>query len=423
MNPHRYLSDLELHGVKLGLANIAALLAAMGHPETAFPAIHIAGTNGKGSVAAMTDAILRAAGYRVGRYTSPHLVDVRERFTCSGELISEDAFASAIAAVRRAAESLGHPPTYFEAATAAAFHWFAETGVDMAVVEVGMGGRFDATNVCRPIACAITPIDFDHMQYLGDTLGKIAFEKAGILKEGVPAVVSEQRAEALDVIVARAKAVGAPLRLCGREFRYECGGVPLAPLFTHHGDVAPLGPVALGLAGRYQCANAAVAVELARLCAGRFDRIDDGAILRGLAAATWPCRLECVLDDPPVIIDVAHNPAGAAQLAANIGRAVFVLGVSADKDAAGMIAALAPKAEAVIATQYAGRRAMAAADLAVLVPPGVEVRIVPDLAEALATGLALASPSAPLVVTGSVFTAGEARDLLVRRHRARPMRF
>ncbi len=423
MTPREYLFSLEHHGVKLGLETIEYLLDSAGRPERLYPKVHIAGTNGKGSVSAFLYSILRAAGYRTGRFTSPHLIDINERFYVNGAAISDDELDNQIDFFRTIAEARHWwPPTFFEVNTAVALRWFAQCDVDCAVVEVGLGGRFDATNIIVPRVAAITNIDYDHMRYLGDTIAEIAFEKGGIIKSGRPLVVGETKPDALDVIVARAADMDAPVSLAHRDFSYDVNGPSTALTLDYRGrfklDNAPL-----GLVGRFQGENAAVAVALAEaLAAESFSDIGADAVTAGLESARWPCRLEKVLDDPPVIIDVAHNPAGARKLAAEVADCITIMAVSRDKAADKMIQALAPVSHTLILTQFSGHRALPVERLSSAARAHPH-RCIPTLDAAIAEGVETASASHPLVITGSVFTAGEARGLLVDKYGAAPPAF
>ncbi len=422
MNAREYLARLEFHGVKLGLENIRHLLACAGNPQTRYPCVHIAGTNGKGSALAMVDAMCRAAGMRTGRYTSPHIIDVRERFLIDARPVEDAALDAALAHFQRITERMTPPPTYFELATAVAFHLFQQNEVDLALIEVGLGGRFDATNVITPVAAAITNIDREHTQYLGDTLEKIAFEKAGILKESVPAVIGETQPGPRGVILARARELGCPVRLMERDFRFETQGPSDSPSFVYRSDGMTLGPVTLGLPGAFQRFNAALAVALAECLAPTFPQLDSRAMLAGLRSARWPCRLERVLDSPPVIIDIAHNPAGIRQLVRQVPQCAAILAVSSDKNAAEMLRYLAAVAEPLILTQFTGHRALPVEQLCAAAGNAAHQRV-DCLDEALRVGLRAATADRPLLITGSVYTAGQARALLVAEYNARPLEF
>ncbi len=417
-----YLASLEFHGIKLGLDNITYLLDQAGRPHTRFPSVHVAGTNGKGSVVAMVDAMLRAAGYRTGRFTSPHLMRVNERFLVNATPIPDENLDEQIEWFRRAARHMDAPPTYFEMCTAVAFRWFEAQQVDVGVIEVGMGGRFDSTNVLTPLACAITNIDLEHTQYLGDTPEKIAFEKAGIIKPGVPVVVSERKAGPLDVILVRAHEGDSPTLVLDRDFRYSLTGGSLALRFQYESDGLRLNDVPLGLAGHYQGENAAAAVALAERMMPKFPKLTIAAIEEGLRTARWPCRLEKVMDHPPIVVDVAHNPAGIRKLAAELPSAVVVMAVSSDKAAAQMVDLVAPIAKELILTQFTGRRGLPAEALSAAAGDHPHRRI-DTLEDAIALGIALASDATPLVITGSIFLAGQARQLLIDQYGAPPLQF
>lgn len=418
----QYLFDLTLHGIKLGLENIQALCHAAGDPQLAYPTVHVGGTNGKGSSVAMLAAMLASAGYRVGRFTSPHLIDVSERFLINGAPIPEAALEENIAFFRHAAASADRTPTFFEMNTAIAFRYFAQEKVDVALIEVGMGGRFDSTNIVQPLATAITNIDLEHTAFLGDTIEKIAFEKAGIIKRGVPAITTEISSEALGVFHRQSADADAPLLQIGKDFDYRLDGTPWQQRFTYVSAQTCLEAVPLALAGAYQGANAAIAVALADEIAPHFPALTRAHVEAGLAGASWPCRAEKVLDSPPVFIDVAHNAAGARRIAELFDDCIVVFSASSDKDAAAMLAALRPKARHLILSQFEGKRATPVADLREKAGDG-PVEICVPLGEAVARGMALADAACPLLITGSVYTAGEARELLISEFGGKPLRF
>ena len=420
---HRqYLDSLVLHGIKLGLQNITHLMEASGRPHRSYPVVHVAGTNGKGSVLTFLAAILGAAGYRVGRFTSPHLLDVTERFLLGNSPMSEEDLRDNIVCFRDIAERVGFAPTYFELNTAVAFRWVARQAVDAALVEVGMGGRYDSTNVVEPLACAITNIDLDHTQYLGDTLEKIAFEKAGIIKPGVPIVLGDVRPGALEVIRRVAQERGSRLYLPGAEYSLIPSGTPWQPQMAYRGFGVVLKEMALGLAGKHQHANAGVAVSLALLLKEQFPRITEETIREGIRAARWPVRLERVLDDPPVIMDAAHNPAGCRAVADAFEKCVVVFSASSDKNAGDMIQILGRIADPLILTTYRGGRSMALEDLCRCARE-TQCLSFPEMEDALEAGIRLASSGKPLLVTGSIYGAGQARRYLMETHGARGVAF
>jgi dihydrofolate synthase/folylpolyglutamate synthase len=385
-------------GVELGLPRVRRALAALGDPQRRFAAVQIAGTNGKGSTAAMTEAILRAAGVRTGLYTSPHLSRFTERIHVAGVEADGDRLASLD--VRVAAT--GVPLTYFEIATALAFLTFAEEGVELAVLETGLGGRLDAVTTCEPVATAVTSIDMDHADWLGGTLREIAREKAGIIKPGVPHLLGALPAEADDEMARAADAAGAPLLRVGRELALP--DVPVA------------------LAGAHQTRNAALAVGLAArawLHLRGPAELPPEAVSAGLASVRWPGRLERVTSD--VLLDCAHNVEGARALAAALvgagasGRpVVLVTSIVRDKDAAGILAALAPAVSVVVPTESSNPRALPSADLAALARAlGLETEVSPDPRAALELARRRVGQGGLVVVAGSIFLVGQLRAHLL----------
>ncbi|HSA96346.1 MAG TPA: folylpolyglutamate synthase/dihydrofolate synthase family protein, partial [Acidobacteriota bacterium] len=319
-----YLGHLEHFGVKLGLENIAMLLLALGNPQNRFLAIHVGGTNGKGSVSAMLDAILRAHGLRTGLYTSPHLARVEERIRVDGRMIAPRRFRERLAALKAvidrlmAERKLVYHPTYFEVLTALAFVEFAERAVDVAVLEVGMGGRFDATNVVRPLVSVITTIAMDHEKHLGTTLAKIAFEKAGIVKPGIPVVCGVRAREALREIRRVARERGSPLtEVFGKGRTLETRRTAAGFRFVYAGE---RGRYAFtpGLAGRHQGANGATAIAATELLSHVWKPLDKAKVIAAIRATRWEGRLETVRSRPLVLLDGAHNVEGVAALAAHI---------------------------------------------------------------------------------------------------------
>ena len=419
----QYLWGLEVtRGWDLTLERMRAALAMVGHPEASFPAIHIAGTNGKGSTAAMIAAVLTRAGYRTGLYTSPHLVDFAERIRVNGGTIPHAAVVARVASLRTQLAAADLALTHFEFVTLLAFGWFAEVGVEVAVVEVGLGGRLDATNVVRPVVTAITSIARDHEEYLGTELAAIACEKAGILKPGVPVALGPVPAEAEAAIVSEATRVGAAVVRCGRDTTLD-GDSALE--FHGPGAVCWRG-LRLGLPGRFQRHNAEVALTTLALVQARFP-CAESAVRAGLQEVQWPGRLALVGDAPRVVLDGAHNPAGvlalAAELPALVGqrRLVLVFGVMADKRWEPMLAELAPRAAHAILTRV-GRRGLGPEVMAAATPGGPRVEIVSDPRPAVRRALVLAGPDGAVVVAGSLLLVGEAYIALAKPNSA-PMLF
>jgi len=431
-----YLDSLEALGIRPGLDRIEGLLARLANPQTTFPSVLVAGTNGKGSVAAFLASILRRAGHAPGVYTSPHLVRFEERIVIGDRTISESGLAALAGEVRDAIEAGTRldedPPTYFEATTALAFLHFSRQRVPIAVLEVGMGGRFDATNVVRPLACAITPVSLDHTQWLGTTLGEIANQKAGILKPGVAAVVSRQEPAALEMIEAEASRVSAPLILttaCTIEPAApsaaspdaRSGRLPDPPVFSL---VTPSGrrypDLALSLRGAHQVDNAVVAVLLAeQLAAGGVPGIDARAIAAGLRTAIWPGRLEIVPGRPDLLLDGAHNPAGCGTLAAYLRehqpgrRTILVFAAMKDKPADEMLELLCPLVRKVIVTRVPVPRGEIPETLRRLaIARHSDVAHSDSVAEALALARSAAGPDGLVAVSGSLYLVGEVKKSL-----------
>lgn len=426
-DPLDYLFSLEQFGIKFGLENITALLSAIGLPERAFRSVHVAGTNGKGSVTAMLDASLRAAGHRTARYTSPHITDLSERFVIDGRPVDRHTLRAAIARVRDAsagllaAGTLTAHPTFFEVATAAAFEMFRRAQVAVAVCEAGLGGRLDATNVLTPAVSAITSIDFDHQQYLGHTLAAIAFEKAGIIKPGVPVVIGDITGPAGDTIEQVARERGAPLVRAH-------DGVRIDDLLLGPGEVrmrlttaaGNYGSLRLSLAGRHQVHNAVVAVRVLEALTGLGIAVSPDAVRAGLATVRWPGRLERLVLDAgrELLLDAAHNPAGAAALASYLAAAgekrPLVFAAMGDKDCPEMLRVLAPAVEAVVMTRASNRRSadpFELAEMARRVAPALPVMTASTVDAALAAAWTI---SPHVVVAGSIFLLGDVLEQLGR---------
>jgi dihydrofolate synthase/folylpolyglutamate synthase len=428
-----WLDSLESLGIQPGLERIGALLAHLGDPHLDRPSVLVAGTNGKGSVVAFLASILAEAGVRAGVYTSPHLVRFEERIRIGGEPIPAQALAAlttevaaAVGALRRAG---GATPTYFEATTALAFLHFARHRVPIALLEVGMGGRYDATNVARPLACAITPVSLDHTRWLGGTVAEIAAQKAGILKAGVPAVIGRQDAAAMAVIRAEAARVSAPL-----VETTSCAVAPVDPPLSDPASFTLRLPdgtryprLDLALRGDHQVDNAIVAILLARILRERgFPGIDGGVISSGLPLAAWPGRLELVprppgVSGPDLLLDGAHNPAGCAILAAYLTRhqaarprRVLLFAAMRDKPSAEMLRILRPAAAKVVVTALSVARGTPPDELARdAAAAGFAVTTEVDPAAALERARRLAGAGGLVVASGSLYLVGEIRRRLI----------
>ena len=386
-----WLYGMQVHGIQPGLDKTWRLVRALGLDPARLKFIHVAGTNGKGSVCAMLDSICRAGGVKTGLFTSPHLVTFRERVRVDGEMIGEVEVAARLTTIREIVSAWEHVPTFFEITTALALAHFQHAGVDVVVWETGLGGRLDSTNIVTPLVSVLTPIDFDHERWLGTTLAEIAGEKAGIVKPGVSVVSARQPDEAAEVIRRIALEQRAPL--------HELGD--------------PVEHLAIGLAGRYQRWNAALAIRA--LDHAGLD-IPPDAIQRGLASVTWPGRFQQL--DERIVLDGAHNPA-AARCLVQTWREVFretrptlVLGVLRDKDLHGICEVLLPLAARVIAVAVQNPRSSSAHELCEIISgiaPDFPCTVSTDLRQAL--GNAHAFPE-PILVAGSLFLVGETLALL-----------
>lgn len=409
-DPIDFLFSLERLGMKFGLENIRSLCAALDDPQHGFRSVIVAGTNGKGSVTAMVERGLRAAGHRTARYTSPHLHRLEERFVIDGREVTTLMLTEATERVRAAAEhlqsrgALESPPTFFEVTTAIAFTLFRDAHVDIAVLEVGLGGRLDATNVVAPVAAAITSIALDHQAQLGDTLESIAREKAGVIKPGIPVVCGPVPLQAGRVIREACDAVGARLIVAAER-------VDPATVFD---GLKP------SLKGAHQRANASVAVSLLGELDALGIQVNAAAVRAALTDVEWPGRLEeFQLDGTRVLLDAAHNPAGARALCEFLRETgwsgcALVFGAMRDKDASGMLHELVPVCGAIVCTTAPTPRAMGASELAAIArdgAPGLAVESWPDPSEALTRARAHGDR---VVVTGSIFLIGPLRAILRR---------
>ncbi|HSC45664.1 MAG TPA: folylpolyglutamate synthase/dihydrofolate synthase family protein [Candidatus Acidoferrum sp.] len=415
---------------KFNLENIRILAEHLGHPEKKYPCVHIAGTNGKGSTAAFLEAILREAGYRTGLYTSPHLERINERIRMDGEEIPDERFADVFTRIHEVIEKLlaggtlrAHP-TFFECVTAIAFVYFAEAGVDFAVLETGLGGRLDATNIVAPEVAIITHIDFDHENFLGHSLREIAGEKAGIIKADIPLVMAKQHEEAREVLLAKARELHAPVIETVNAYRIEflkmehsCARATV--IENESGKTMQLAPP---LAGLFQLKNALNAVAAAHVLKERGFRLPDGVVELGIATAVWPGRIEKVHADPDIYLDGAHNPAAARELAAFLqehfgDRNVFMIfGALRDKAVDEIAGILFPHAREVIFTEPRTTRSISAAQLAEIAGHHAAASsVVPDAEQALETVMAKVSGNDAIFITGSLYLVGQLRGRLLKK--------
>jgi dihydrofolate synthase/folylpolyglutamate synthase len=415
-----WLYSLEARGEIYKLERMEQALALIGNPHLKLRAVHIAGTKGKGSVAAMLDSCLRAAGYRSGLYTKPHLVNLTERTRIDGAEMPGRLMLEYIARLRDIYERAGLALTFFEFTVALMFLYFAEAAVDIAVVETGLGGRLDSTNVLQPLLSVITPIGFDHMEHLGYTITAIAGEKGGIIKPGVPVVIGARDPDARLTLTSIAAQRGCPVFMVDREFSYRSQAP--AHRLDYHGLGLELENVELGLAGPFQHENAAIALAAAETLRAQGWKLDEDAIRRGLAEVIWPGRFDVVVRRPLVILDCAHNELAIEALletiAVELGPGVrphLVFGCLEDKKWEHMAEMLAPRVRDAILTRVKPKRPLDPEHLAPLFARHVPAKIVREPLEAIERVMAESGPDDVVLVTGSVYLVGEVYPWFLRR--------
>ena len=423
-----YLDEVQARGIKLGLENMRRLLADMGDPQESFPAVVVAGTNGKGSVSAFLASIFRAAGRRTGLYTSPHLVRYEERVAVDGIPVTREEFAHAVTIARQHVDALmgrgalASHPTHFEILTAAAFHHFRQRKIEIGVLEVGMGGRLDAVAVARTIVAVITNITLEHTKYLGETISEIAREKAGIIREGCSVVTAETKPEALSVI--RGEAAGRGVRLVERHTSALVAhpASAFSARFRLRTDRADYGDLMLPLAGRHQIENATLAVLAAEEVGDRLFEVAPPAIIEGLASTQWPGRLQVVGSDPLFLLDGAHNPGGCEALARALRdlrdsgswkELCLIFGVLQDKELEPMARHLFPLASRLILTRGRSGRFRDPAEVAAAIQElGPRPEIIAELPTAIAAARSGTGPGWAICLTGSLYLVGDALDAL-----------
>ncbi len=416
-----YLQGIQTTGVKFGLDNVRTVLSGLGLPHEKYPSVLVAGTNGKGSVCAMLAKILSLHGFRVGLYTSPHLVRIEERFRIGEEPISPRRFCRLLSLLKEKVEKLveagelSSTPTHFEILTCLAFLYFETQPVDMAVLEVGMGGRLDATNVVAPLVSVITTVSKDHQEFLGRTLGRIAFEKAGIIKSGVPVVCGPSKGRASEVIKKRAGELGAPFLGVFDEpgaFRLQKARTGYRFSYRRNGKIFRYTPA---LPGEHQGRNAAVAIVAALELSKRWKKLEKEKILQGVSEARWPGRLEIVSRRPVVILDGAHNEEGAKAVRAYARNFLprprtLVFGIMKDKEIRKVAGLLFPLAKTIFLTSFPYKRAAAPRRIKARVAAmGRRVFLEPDPKKAILKALELTPDRGSLLVTGSLFLVGEVK--------------
>jgi dihydrofolate synthase / folylpolyglutamate synthase len=424
-----YLDKTSRFGIKPSLDRIQVLCSKLGDPQLDFPSIHITGTNGKTSTARMISSIMQTAVTRIGRYTSPHMQSVTERISLNGRLISESDFAGVLEKILPAIEETdretGDPLTYFEITTAMAFTYFAERKVDLGVVEVGLGGRWDATNIVDSQLQVITGIALDHVAELGGTLREIAAEKAGIIKQASAVISTAANREVLDVLEDSCREKGCDLKLLGRDFdlfynvTYGVDTGKIGQALGIQGVLREYPEIFLPLLGEHQAINAACAVAACETYAGSLEGLSIQQVEKGLGRATSPGRLEVVSMNPLVILDGAHNPDGAMRLSNVISndldyeKLILVIGILEDKDFKQILEILLPLASTAIATQSSYERATPARTIAAAAKRmGHDCLVIEHVDEAVKFSRTLAGVGDTVCITGSLYTVGEARTAL-----------
>jgi len=410
----RRMYRLRRFGIKLGLDTIERILEGLGSPQNTFNCIHVAGTNGKGSIASALSTILTQAGYRSGLFTSPHLVRFNERICIDNEQISDQEVVNAYEAIK-SMDSGDREPTFFEFSTAMALYEFGRRNVDWAVVETGMGGRLDATNLVHPKACIITNISLEHKDYLGNTIAEIAGEKAGIIKPGIPLVTGVRQKTARSVIEGRAKEQGAPVSLLGRDFRVRRNRRKRT--FTYYGMDGVWRDMETGLRGDFQVENAAMVLATCELLNRQSAGLERESAVDGLKENRWPGRLEIISERPLIILDGAHNLMAARNLKKYMAKELadrhitLVVGILDDKPYKMILKDLAAHADRIIVTRPRIDRALSPESLfpeaGKLAP---EIEMMPDVASAVQRAVEMADPQNVVVIAGSLYVVGEAKE-------------
>lgn len=422
-----YLESVGKFGIQLGMERIEGLLKELDNPEQKIKTVHVTGTNGKGSVSSMITNILLAADLKVGKFTSPHLVKYNERININGQDISDEDFAVAITAVKQAADNIVkkgvcEQPTQFELLTAAAFLYFYLQKVDYAVIEVGMGGLWDSTNVITPVVSVITNVTLDHTDRCGTTVERIAMQKAGIIKEKVPVVTAAEGNEALGPIVSFAMFKEAPVYLYGKAFYgTEIESSMEGQKFTLHAGDFYASDYEIKLPGEHQIKNTSVAIVAAKLVSKQDERINELALHIGVANTLWPGRLERIKKNPDIILDGAHNPSGAEALRKALDKYYpqqkvhFVFGMMGDKDMSGVIKTLIHEDDVVYTVRAdQGNRAAEASTLAELIGKNAVAK--DSLEEAYDLALKNAGEKGIVCVCGSLYLVGEFKKMLLEKH-------
>lgn len=413
------INNMDQMQIDLGLDRMLQIMERFGNPHKEFKSVHIAGTNGKGSTAAFIASVLKEGGYKTGLYTSPHLEKFNERVRISGTMIADEEVDFLSSEIKGAAKDLpAGELTYFEFTTALAFIYFARKKVDIAIIETGLGGRLDATNIVRPLLSIITPVALDHSDYLGSEISGVAAEKGGIIKEGVPLVMGRQEVEVERVLRQIALHNNSDAFSLGSDFDCLLSG---DGHFNIKGINKDLKGLQVSLYGNYQAENAAVALVALELLSSYDFNVDENTLKKGIKETFWPGRFEIFSDNPAVILDGAHNPAGAARLAEALrekfggDKGVLVAGFMDDKDYCGILSALLPLASHIVLTKPDQQRAY---DPEKALPVVKElagkstVQVIPSMKDAITQGIMLAKDKRFIIITGSLYGVGEARGIL-----------
>lgn len=416
-----YLYNLRKYGIKLGLSNIKTLMSILGDPHRSFNSIHIAGTNGKGSTATIIASILAQNGFKVGLYTSPHLVSFTERIRINNKKVSEDDVIRLTILLNSLIKDI--KPTFFEFVTAMAFYYFMENDVDWAVIETGMGGRFDATNVIDPHVSIITNVGFDHMEFLGNTISDIAFEKAGIIKRGVPVVTASQHPDAVRVLTETAERLDSEIHIYDRDFKGEVLAMDEEGIRFDYQGYTNFNGLFLSLTGRHQLYNASMAIRTCEILNKHGISIPETSIIKGLRDTRIEGRLEIVSHNPFIILDGAHNPHAVERLCGtvkelfNSKRTIIVTGILKDKDIMGILEPLSRIADTMILTRPMGERSASSEELNGCLKRleginTIKTVITHGIADALNIAIREWDRDSIIIVTGSFYTAGEAKEIL-----------
>ena len=414
-----FLDSLSTGGIRLGLENTRRILQYLGNPQEKVPSVHVAGTNGKGSTCAFVQSILKASGYKTGLYTSPHFLDIRERFQINGKQISQKKFSDLVCVVRRATEMLKLPVTYFEFGTVMAFLYFAEEDVDWSVIEVGLGGRLDATNLCKSRISIITSIALDHEKYLGSDLSEIGFEKASIIRKN-GTVVADIQTEAVakvvrDIVIDRR----ANLLQFGQDFNASRVFIGSRnQLMNYSDDKHQLGKLQVPLIGEHQIHNAGLAVSACFALKGEADKLTERSIRKGLESTQWPGRLEIVGDSPVILLDGAHNPESAKKMTVSLKehfsfcKCIMIVAIMGDKAIEKITSILSETADQIILTGLQNSRAMDPKALREIFEKyDKPIEIIEEISYAISLAKKMAGPEDLICITGSLFTVAEAMRL------------